>query len=135
MLAESKVTTNPVMYGFPLLCHNWEPAPIVHGRGAEQEEQQTCLKANFPPLPRISLAHFVPWRKHTAAAAPQKSEFTGEASLSEREQQEGCTPKLLFFTDYLIACGNETKGFHLSQTHELCIQMAITSVLLLMNSA
>lgn len=69
--------------------------------------------------------------------APQKSEFTGETSLSEHlhGQWEGCTLKVLFLTAYLIGYGNRIKGFHLSQARDLCIQIAITFVISLMHSA
>lgn len=81
LFAESKVTTNVVVLGFPLLYHNGEPAPVVHGRGAEKE-QKTWLQAFISPFFRTSLVHFSPQRNCTAVQAPQKSELTGETSTS-----------------------------------------------------
>lgn len=80
LFAESKVTTNVVVLGFALLYHNGEPAPVVHGRGAEEEEHKTWLQAFISPFFRTSLVHFSPQRNCTAA--PQKSELTGETSTS-----------------------------------------------------
>lgn len=71
------------MLGFPLLYHDGESTPIVHGRGAEQEEQKTWLQViASPSLFRTSLARFAPWRNHSAVRAPQKAEFTRETSVS-----------------------------------------------------
>lgn len=82
LFAESKVTTNVVVLGFVLLYHNGEPAPVVHGRGAEEEEHKTWLQAFISPFFRTSLVHFSPQRNCTAVLAPQKSELTGETSTS-----------------------------------------------------
>lgn len=109
--------------------------PSCPGRGAEQKEQKkTWLYAIFPSYLGTSCACFASQRKHVAVPAPQKSESTGETSLSEylHGQWEGCTLKVLFFTAYLIGHGSD---MHLSQAHDLCIQTVIAFVISLMHSA
>lgn len=128
---------NMVMSGFPLLHHNRESAPFVPRKGNRARGEEELVICHLPILSWGHPVLILYPRERTSQCQHHKSqEFTGETSLPEHLHGpwEGCTLKVLFFTAYLIGYGNEIKGFHLSQAHDLCIQIAIAFVVSLRHS-